>query len=62
MDFGKGTGFLNHAIQAVKESLSLGIQGEITMLVLGSGMGLVGRDEGACIFPSFPNSPLESSE
>lgn len=62
MDFGKGTGFLNHAIQAVKESLSLGIQGEITMLVLGSGTGLVGRDEGVCIFLALPNSPLESSE
>lgn len=62
MDFGKGTGLPNHAIQAMKESLSLGIQGEITMLVLGSGTGLVGRDEGACIFPALPNYPLESSE
>lgn len=62
MDFGKGTGLPNHAIQAMKESLSLGIQGEITMLVLGSGKGLVGRDEGACIFPALPNYPLESSE
>lgn len=62
MDFGKGTGLPNHAIQAVKESLSLGIQGEITMLVLGFRTGLVGRDEGACIFSALPNSPLESSE
>lgn len=62
MGFGKGAGLQNHAIQAVKESWSLGIQGEITMLVLGSGTGLVGHDEGAGIFPALPNYPLESSE
>lgn len=53
MDFGKGAGLQNHAIQAVKESLSLGIQGEIAMLVLGSETGLVGHDEGGVYFPSF---------